>query len=79
VALVRTDVSEEIISSINRVERISELGKASLVIANIVPSSLIIFTQMMYAIRSSETSILPSATRPYIPEDGILQSHRWAL
>jgi hypothetical protein len=30
----------------------------------------------MEAIRSSETSVYTISTRPYIPEDGILHSHR---
>jgi hypothetical protein len=45
VALVRTDVPEELIASIIRVERIIELGK--LVIANFVPISLILSKLMM--------------------------------
>jgi hypothetical protein len=34
------------------------------------------FTVMMEATRSSETSALTRATRRYVPEDGILHSHR---
>jgi hypothetical protein len=41
--------------------------------ANVVPSSLIIFTLMTEAIRSSETSVITRATWRQTPEDGILQ------
>jgi hypothetical protein len=47
-----------------------------LVSANVVPSSPILVTLMMEAIRSSKTSVLARATLYNIPEDGIFHSHR---
>jgi phage-related holin len=47
-----------------------------LVTANVVPSSLILFTVMMEAISSCETLVPARATLRNIPEDGILHSHR---
>jgi hypothetical protein len=60
-ALVKTDVSEELNASIIRVARIDES---------------ISVTLMMEELNSSETSVFTRATWRNIPQDAILHSHR---
>jgi hypothetical protein len=81
VALVRTDVSEELSASIIRMIRIGELGTKLTVTSNRRTlrrntKSPILATVMVEALSSSETSILTRAARFNVPQDAILHRHR---
>jgi hypothetical protein len=80
VALVRTDISEELSAPIIRVTRIGELGTlASVASYGYVPSSPIPVTLMMEAPSSSETSVLARAIRHNSPADAVLNFFMFGL
>jgi hypothetical protein len=63
-AFVKADVSEGLITSNFRVERISEVGETLSITRNAL--------QLLEDIRSSKSSVLTRAILRNVPEDGIL-------
>jgi hypothetical protein len=73
VALVRTDISEELSGSFIRVTGIGELGTTLAVTSN---RRTLQRKPLKQALNSSETSVLTRATWRNVPEDAVLRSHR---
>jgi hypothetical protein len=73
VALVKTDVSEELSASFIRV--FLRCVRRLIVIASVVLTSQILIILIMEELSSSETSVLIRATWRNIPENTILHSH----
>jgi hypothetical protein len=73
VDLVRTDVSEERVDSIFKVEKTTSEEKLWQLASKLSPSWTF---STLKATRSSETSILTRPTRHHVPVDGILHIRR---
>jgi hypothetical protein len=76
VAVVRSDVSEELIAFIIRVTRFSVL---QLIVTANGPGSPILSSLTIEETPSSGTSVLAIATRCHIREDGILQARMYNI
>jgi hypothetical protein len=71
----RRNNPEDTILHSHRRENLKSYNVCLLVTANVVPSSPIVITVMMEAIRSPETSVHTEDTRRNTPEDDILHSY----
>jgi hypothetical protein len=69
VAVVRTDVSEELRTSSEEIRSVHQL----LLTPNVVPSSPFLVVMMVEALSSSETSVRTRSTLRNIPKHTILQ------
>jgi hypothetical protein len=77
VALVRTEVWEEISASFIKVARIGELGITLDVTRNVVPSSPILVTLMKEALSSYETSEPHGVTSQKTQMRSYLKVEKW--